>query len=213
MARVAATAEMCAFCFDSLIARLKKQEVNTVFERFRGAEPLADTAFPLFVTWKIGRNRDLRGCVGTFAANGPLSALLQRYALIAAMEDTRFESIQLPEVKHLQVEVSLLTNFREIEDPYDWEVGTHGIELEVKEGQRRYRGTYLPEVAQEQGWSQATTYVQLFRKAGYRPRNSQLSAEEIVAEVQSSLKVRTYESAKLHMTFAEYVKYRNMGRN
>ena len=213
MARVAATAEMCAFCFDSLAARLNKQEIGTVLERFRAAEPLADTVFPLFVTWKIGRNRDLRGCVGTFAANGPLSDTLQRYALIAAIEDDRFEPIQPHEVEHLQVGVSLLTNFREIEDPYDWIVGTHGIELEIKEGKRRYRGTYLPEVAQEQGWNQATTYVHLFRKAGYSPRNPQLSAEEIVAEVQSNLKVRSYESSKHHMTFPEYVTYRNVGKN
>jgi len=213
MARVAATAEMCAFCFDSLIARLKKQDLTPLLERFLDAEPSSDAEFPLFVTWKIGRDKDLRGCIGTFEADGPLNAMLPRYALIAALEDSRFDPIRLPEVEHLQVGVSLLVDFRDIEDPYDWEIGRHGIEMELKDGGKRFRGTYLPEVAQEQGWNQATAYVQLFRKAGYRPRNPQLPAEAIVAEVQANLKVRTYESAKCQMTFAEYVQYRHLGRD
>lgn len=209
----AATPEMCAMCFDSLIARLKKQDPVPFLEHFLDAEPLADAVYPLFVTWTIGRDKDLRGCIGTFEADGPLSDVLPRYALVSAMEDTRFEPIKLPEVEHLQVGVSLLTNFRDIEDPYDWEVGRHGVEMELREGGRRFRATFLPEVAQEQGWNQATTYVQLFRKAGYRPRNPKLAAEEIVEEVRASLKVRTYESDKCHMTFEEYVKYRHLGRD
>jgi len=200
-------------CFDSLIAKLKKQDPISLLEHFLDAEPLADAVFPLFVTWTIGRDKDLRGCIGTFEADGPLSDVLPRYALVSAMEDTRFEPIKLPEVEHLQVGVSLLTNFRDIEDPYDWEVGRHGVEMELREGGRRFRATFLPEVAQEQGWNQATTYVQLFRKAGYRPRNPKLAAEEIVEEVRASLKVRTYESFKCYMTFDEYVKYRHLARD
>ena len=48
--------------------------------------------------------------------------------------------------------VSLLTNFEKIEDPLDWTPGTHGIEIEFTKDGRTYRGTYLPEVAEEQGW-------------------------------------------------------------
>ena len=207
-----ATPEMCALCFDILIARLKKQDQLAVLERFLDAEPQAEAVFPLFVTWKIGRDQDLRGCIGTFEAEEALSSVLPRYALVAAMEDSRFDPIKLPEVEHLHVGVSLLTNFRDIEDPYDWEVGRHGVEMELRDGGRRYRSTFLPEVAQEQGWNQANTYVQLFRKAGYRPRNPKLAAEEIVEEVRANLKVRTYESSKCHMSFEEYLKFRHIGR-
>ena len=213
MASASATAEMCAMCFDTLIARLKKQDPMSAIEHFLDAEPQADAVFPLFVTWTIGRDKDLRGCIGTFEADGPLSEVLPRYALVAATEDSRFEPIRLPEVEHLQVGVSLLTNFRDIEDPYDWEVGRHGVEMELRDGRDRFRATFLPEVAQEQGWNQATTYVQLFRKAGYRPRNPKLAAEAIVEEVRANLKVRTYESHKCHMSFAEYVQYRHLGRD
>jgi len=48
----------------------------------------------------------------------------------------------------------LLTDFEVIKDPYDWDVGIHGIEIEFKSKGRTYRGTYLPNVASEQGWNQ-----------------------------------------------------------
>ena len=49
---------------------------------------------------------------------------------------------------HLSVEVSLLSNFEVIQNPLDWVVGTHGIEIEFKdEDEEVYRGTYLPHVA------------------------------------------------------------------
>ena len=58
------------------------------------------------------------------------------------------------EVKHLNVGVSLLVNFTPIADPLNWEVGKHGIEIEFKapSGTREYSGTFLPEVAHEEGW-------------------------------------------------------------
>ena len=58
------------------------------------------------------------------------------------------------EVKHLNVGVSLLVNFTPIDDPLNWEVGKHGIEIEFKapSGTREYSGTFLPEVAHEEGW-------------------------------------------------------------
>jgi len=45
-------------------------------------------------------------------------------------------------------------NFKKIEDPLDWEVGTHGIEVDWGRGKS---STFLPEVAEEQGWSKEET--------------------------------------------------------
>ena len=61
----------------------------------------------------------------------------------------------MAELPELNVEISLLSNFEPIDDPTDWEVGKHGIEIEFKDGQspRVYRGTFLPNVAPEQGWN------------------------------------------------------------
>ena len=64
-----------------------------------------------------------------------------------------------------------MSNFEVIQDPLDWTVGTHGIEIEFKENMaaaKTYRGTFLPNVAPEQGWtSQTETLEHLVRKAGY----------------------------------------------
>ena len=45
---------------------------------------------PLFVTWKI-KNR-LRGCIGTFAPQ-PLVTGVKKFALTAALGDTRFRPV------------------------------------------------------------------------------------------------------------------------
>ena len=63
----------------------------------------------------------------------------------------------------------MLSNFEPITDPTDWEVGKHGIEIEFKDSDGRpYRGTFLPNVAPEQGWDVKETMEALCRKAGYQ---------------------------------------------
>ena len=98
------------------------------------------------MTWTIGKDDDLRGCIGTFAGKR-LSKILGKYALISALADDRFEPVEKKEVPHLSVGVSLLVNFTEIEDSLNWEVGKHGIEIEFRHNDRHYSGTFLPEVA------------------------------------------------------------------
>ncbi len=48
------------------------------------------------------------------------------------MRDTRFPPIDESEVPKLGCEISILSNFEKIEDPLDWQIGTHGIEIEFK---------------------------------------------------------------------------------
>ncbi len=86
-------------------------------------------AFPLFVTWTTGPEKDLRGCIGTFTSSA-LENNLPKYALIAALNDSRFNPVSLKEVPNLQVGVSLLVNFEPASHPLDWEVGKHGIEID-----------------------------------------------------------------------------------
>lgn len=92
-------------------------------------ETLPDLSTPLFVTWTFIKDDNLRGCIGTFS-NEKLSKNLNKYALISALKDTRFSPIKLGELPKLQCCVSLLTDFEKIEDPLDWEVGKHGIEID-----------------------------------------------------------------------------------
>ena len=72
----------------------------------------------------------------------------------------------LNELPNLNCEVSLLVNFEEAKNPYDWEVGKHGIDIKFEDEEGEFHSaTYLPEVAEEQGWDQKTTLKHLIRKA------------------------------------------------
>lgn len=205
--QVQATPAMCAICFDILICTLKKENTTDAVSRFYCDEEQVERTCPLFVTWKIGSDQDLRGCIGTFDQTCKIGKTVPKYALISALDDSRFSPITFNEVQHLTVSVSLLTNFTPIQNPMDWIIGTHGIEIEFRINGRSYSGTFLPEVAEEQGWDQAITLVSLFKKAGYKPNNANRPPIEIVNEIANNLQVTTYQSSKLSMTYAEYLAY------
>lgn len=106
---------------------------------------------PLFVTWKIGKDRRLRGCIGTFNAMN-LQSGLREYAITSAFKDSRFSPITRDEFTRLSVSVSILRHFEDGDDYLDWQVGVHGIRIEfINEKGIKKTATYLPEVASEQG--------------------------------------------------------------
>ena len=182
---------LCKYSFDTLLKNLdKNSEINPKFpEKFKGK------TYPLFVTWKIGKEKDLRGCIGTFQSSD-LEKNLKEYSLIAAFQDPRFEPIELKEFKDLNCGISLLVNFEDVNNIYDWEIGKHGIQIEFNKG-RYYRGTYLPQVAKEQGWNQKETLQSLIMKAGFYGS---------LDEVESLIKLTRYESIKVDMSYDEYEK-------
>lgn len=123
-----------------LIATLNKKQLPEF------PSEIADDSYPLFVTWN--KDGNLRGCIGTFRADN-LSKNLPDFTMSSALRDHWFEPIKLSEISKLEVCISLLLNFEKIEDPLDWEVGTHGIEIEFTKDERTYWATYLPNVASE----------------------------------------------------------------
>jgi uncharacterized protein (TIGR00296 family) len=140
--------EMAAHCFDTLLARLSGKGKPPKYP-----DHIHDPFHPVFVTWTIGEEDELRGCIGTFTEHRA-SAILGKYALYSALRDDRFDPIELSEVPELSVGVSLLVNFTKIEDPLAWEVGKHGISIEFTSAnsKRTYSSTFLPEVAAEESW-------------------------------------------------------------
>ena len=135
-----------AYCFQTLYAKLSKTNLPAYPSK------LPDPKYALFVTWTTGADEDLRGCIGTFSQDNKLSKVLGRYALVSSLEDDRFPPVKLQEVPNLNVGLSLLVNFKSINDPLDWKVGQHGIEIDFTVKGRDYSSTFLPEVAEEQGW-------------------------------------------------------------
>lgn len=102
-----------------------------------------------FVTLKTGGR--LRGCLGNFISDQPLYELVNEMARASALEDPRFfgERIQPEELPRVDIEISVLSPLKRIENPLDIELGVHGIYI-----RRRGRsGCFLPQVADETGWS------------------------------------------------------------
>ncbi|MCF6157813.1 MAG: AmmeMemoRadiSam system protein A [wastewater metagenome] len=103
----------------------------------------------VFVTLKIQGN--LRGCIGSFVSDIPLYQLVYDMAVSSAMDDFRFECnrIKSSDLKDLEIEISVLSELRPINDPLDFELGKHGVFIK-KDFQT---GCFLPQVALETGWS------------------------------------------------------------
>ena len=132
--------DMIFYCFDVLNSHLHKHSEPPRRPQFTNHE------FPLFVTWYIGREKELRGCIGTFQ---PLSLHdgLREYAITSALRDTRFDPISKDELSKLNCSVSLLTNFEPANSWNDWQIGTHGIRIEfLNEKGHKRNATYLPEI-------------------------------------------------------------------
>eukprot|EP01103_Thecamoeba_quadrilineata_P007119 TRINITY_DN16899_c0_g1_i1.p1 TRINITY_DN16899_c0_g1~~TRINITY_DN16899_c0_g1_i1.p1 ORF type:complete len:231 (+),score=31.26 TRINITY_DN16899_c0_g1_i1:70-762(+) len=170
---MSATSEMCYFCFDMVLDYFRpkndsdddeNEETHKHTSTSLSLIPNNDCA--LFVTWKTRKSKELRGCIGTHGTL-PLHDGLKRYAIYSAFKDRRFEPITVDELPKLSCTVSLLFDFEPISDCFDWIVGEHGIKIEFHDSRNiRRSATYLPEVAQEQGWDQRQTLKHLVKKSG-----------------------------------------------
>lgn len=182
-----ATKEMCFLCFEALENAVNK--TNNHIVQSIVANPSDSTRCPLFVTWF--KDEELRGCIGTFAEK-PLYKGLAQFAVISGMEDTRFSPMRANELNHLKCEISLLHSFEKAKDVYDWEIGKHGISLEI-DGRS---ATFLPEVAKEQNWDKDTTLLYLAQKGGYYRKFDE------AAKKRASLE--RYQSSICYATWSEY---------
>ncbi len=113
-----------------------------------------------FVTLK--KNGELRGCIGYIEAFKPLYQTIREMGNAAAFNDPRFPELEAKEWPEIEIELSVLTPLREIDDPDIIEVGKHG--LLIRHGNSS--GLLLPQVAVEYGWSREELLAQTCRKAG-----------------------------------------------
>ncbi|MFH1233320.1 MAG: AmmeMemoRadiSam system protein A [Patescibacteria group bacterium] len=101
-----------------------------------------------FVTIRCGKQ--LRGCVGQIVpTNKPLWQVVRNMAISASSEDLRFNPIAKTELAKLSYEISVLSVPEKISDWQNIELGKHGVIV-----QQGYNcGVFLPQVADETGWS------------------------------------------------------------
>ena len=113
-----------------------------------------------FVT--IKQHGKLRGCIGNFVSDQPLHKLVQEMALSAATRDPRFYPMKPDDLANFELDISVLSPLRKIDDVNEIQVGVHGIYI-IKNSSR---GVLLPQVATEYGWDRETFLKQTCLKAG-----------------------------------------------
>ena len=91
----------------------------------------------------------LRGCIGHFGEDTPLSDIVAEMARAAAFEDPRFPKLRSEELDDTDIEISVLTPMRRIQSIDEFQLHRHGIY--IRKGWRS--GTYLPQVADEVDWT------------------------------------------------------------
>lgn len=166
------------------ILDLARRAIDHLLNTGTSIEPSSDPYLQVpsgaFVTLKI--DGELRGCIGFTEPKFPLGQTIVRCAGFAALNDSRFPPLQKPELARVVIDVSVLSEFREIKDVEEIVVGTHG--LFVISGLNR--GLLLPQVATEYGWDRDTFLRHTCRKAGLPPdawKSPGVKIEVFTAEV------------------------------
>jgi len=160
---------------------------------------------PMFITWKLlwmennQRYEQLRGCIGTHQQTH-WEKDVPEYVLKSSLHDSRFKPITLQEVQSLSCKFSLLRAYESITDPFNWEIGKHGIIIDFEYNGRRYSSTYLPEIAFENGLTKEETLDGLIKKAG---------CNEDLNIILPLLEVTRYQSSTQENIYNEWYQLRH----
>ncbi len=131
---------------------------------FKEEDPTLLKNMGAFVT--IHKHGRLRGCIGNIIAQQPLYLTVRDMAIQAATADPRFPAVTPDELKDIEIEISVLSEPKQVEDLAEIKLGIHGVI--VKKGYAQ--GVFLPQVAEETGWSKEEFLSNLCaHKAGLDP--------------------------------------------
>ncbi|GAB4379986.1 MAG: AmmeMemoRadiSam system protein A [Calditrichia bacterium] len=147
------------------LLKLARETIITLLEKdeFPQTRPISEKVkekFGAFVT--LHKDGRLRGCIGYIEGVKPLYQTIMEMAKSAAFNDPRFPPVKKNEVKHLEIEISVLSPIKQIDNPEIIEVGKHGLIIQ----RGYYRGLLLPQVATEWGWDREEFLQQTCFKAG-----------------------------------------------
>lgn len=149
---------------------------------FRETDPRLLREEGAFVT--IHKQERLRGCIGNILGRGPLYQTVRDMVIAAAAQDPRFDPVQTQELNDLDIEVSVLSKPRVIQNVAEIVLGKHGVIVSQGPG---HQGVFLPQVATETGWSKEEFLNQLCaQKAGLAPdawKNPKTKIEIFTAQV------------------------------
>ncbi len=126
-----------------------------------------------FVTLSI--NGELRGCIGYVISEKPLFETVYEVAKKSAFEDPRFYPLTAEELRHIEIEISVLSKPKTISSIDEIEIGKHG--LIVQKGP--FHGLLLPQVATKYNWTTEEFLEHTCLKAGLSKHDWKNSATKI----------------------------------
>lgn len=142
------------------LLELARSSIKSAFTGEQLSIPDTNMRHGAFVTLRIGG--ELRGCIGYLEPVAPLYRQISILARDAAFRDYRFEPLSAEELERCKIEISLLSHPVPILSIDGFELGRHGIIM--SKGNRR--AVFLPQVAEETGWTKDELLSALSRKAG-----------------------------------------------
>ncbi|MBF0571006.1 MAG: AmmeMemoRadiSam system protein B [Candidatus Omnitrophica bacterium] len=119
-----------------------------------------------FVT--ISKHGALRGCIGNIIGREPLYETVRNMAVAAASQDPRFPPLTAAELKDINLEISVLSKPRRVKDSSEIKLSKHGVI--VSDG--IHQGVFLPQVADETGWSKEEFLSELCSQKAGLPRDA-----------------------------------------
>jgi len=128
---------------DTLISHLN----NDIRQQINNPSNNLNTHCGAFVT--LTSQGKLRGCMGQFETKKPLYKLVQEMVITAAVDDYRFPNVTKEEIEDIEIEISVLSPLKKINDINEITLGKHGIY--IVDGLNK--GTLLPQVATDRGWT------------------------------------------------------------
>ncbi|TFG76825.1 MAG: AmmeMemoRadiSam system protein A [Chrysiogenales bacterium] len=104
----------------------------------------------------------LRGCIGSIIGREPLYRGVEANAVHAAIDDPRFPPLKEKELASVEIELSVMTPLLLVQDYRSIRLGTDGVV--IRDG--RAQAVFLPQVAEETGWTLEQFLANLCLKAG-----------------------------------------------
>ena len=137
---------------------------NKPLPEIKETDPVLNEKRGVFVTLK--KRGNLRGCIGYIYPVVPLIEGVRKMAIESATGDPRFSPVTYEELKDIEIEISVLTVPKRVKSSDEIVLGRDGVI--VKRGFNQ--GVFLPQVADETGWSKEEFLSQLcWQKAGIPP--------------------------------------------
>jgi AmmeMemoRadiSam system protein B/AmmeMemoRadiSam system protein A len=134
-----------------------------------------------FVT--LTNKGNLRGCIGAFASRDALYKTIVEMATAACSQDDRFSSVSSDELKDIEIEISVLSEPKPIDDWRKIKLGVDGVI--VRKGFSS--GVFLPQVATETGWDLDRFLGELCSQKAGMPRECYKDPETKILTFQADI--------------------------